>query len=54
MSKKSKDFNTMYIPLGLCFGMMIGMILDNLALGLCFGLIGGVILDNISQSNKNE
>lgn len=54
MSKKSDDLNTMYIPLGLCFGMMFGMMLDNLALGICFGLIGGVVLDNITRSNKKK
>ncbi len=54
MSKKDKEFSGMYIPLGLCFGVTFGIIIDNLSMGMCFGLLAGVILDNMSQSKKKE
>lgn len=54
MSKKDKEFSGMYIPLGLCFGVTFGIIIDNLSMGMCFGLLAGVILDNMSQNKKKE
>lgn len=45
-----KDENVSYLALGLCFGVILGLIFKNLAIGLSMGLVIGVVLDN----NKNK
>lgn len=41
-----------YIALGMVFGMLGGVIFDNIALGLCFGLMGGVLMS--AQKKKSD
>lgn len=45
-----KNENVSYLGLGLCFGVVLGLVFKNLAMGLSFGLIIGVVLD--SKKNK--
>ncbi len=48
------------VSLGVCFGVMLGVIADNIPEGICFGLIGGAVVGMISFGflysvlNKNE
>lgn len=44
----------LYTSLGVCFGMLIGKINDNLALGLCLGLIVGAVIDGVNYINKKK
>lgn len=47
-----KNENVSYLGLGLCFGVILGLVFKNLAIGLSFGLLIGVVLD--SNKNKNK
>lgn len=47
-----KNENISYLGLGLCFGVILGLVFKNLAMGLSFGLLIGVVLD--SNKNKNK
>lgn len=45
-----KNENISYLVLGLCFGVILGLLFKNLVIGLFFGLVIGVVLD--SKKNK--
>ncbi|MGO0882476.1 hypothetical protein ACTPDI_06785 [Clostridioides difficile] len=47
-----KNENISYLGLGLCFGVILGLVFKNLAIGLSLGLLIGVVLD--SKKNKNK
>lgn len=47
-----KNKNISYVGLGLCIGVALGLVFDNLAIGVGSGLAIGVGLD--SGKNKNK
>lgn len=44
-----KNENINYLGLGLCLGVTLGIVFDNLATCLCIGLAIGVGLDSIKK-----
>lgn len=41
------------LALGLCFGVVLGMLLDNLGLGIALGLLAGITFDILGTRKKN-
>ena len=62
MDKKDSENKVQYMPIGMCFGISIGMAIgaamDNIPVGMCLGLgIGmcfGSALDNAKRAKKEE
>ena len=62
MDKKDSENNVLYMPIGMCFGISIGMAIgaamDNIPVGMCLGLgIGmcfGSALDNAKRAKREE
>ncbi len=42
------------IALGLCFGLLFGVVIDNLALGLAFGPLFGVIYHGATKRKNGK
>lgn len=41
--KKHRSEEDDNMALGICFGLLFGLLLDNLALGLCLGVVFGAV-----------
>lgn len=49
---KNKDIS--YVGLGLCLGVALGLVFDNLAIGAGIGVAIGAGLDGVKSKNQNE
>ena len=62
MRKKEPENKVLYMPIGMCFGLSIGMAIgaamDNIPVGMCLGLaIGmcfGSAIDNAKNAEKKD
>ncbi len=46
--------NISYIGLGLCLGVVLGSVFDNLAVGIGVGVAIGAGLDGLKSKNQND
>ena len=49
-----KNENISYVGFGLCLGVSLGLIFDNLALGISIGLVVGIGLDSKKKKQKKK
>jgi hypothetical protein len=43
----------MYLSMGLSFGVVAGLLTNQLVLGITFGVLAGVLLDGMKANGKN-
>ena len=42
------------MSLGMCFGMLVGVVIDNISNGLILGMLFGLVIDTIIQAIQRK